>query len=383
MRVKDVEARVTKPDGSVVFLNKEDVLERDIVKANGFKIRAKTFALPALEVGSIIEYRYKEVLNNASANMRLVFQRDIPIQTISYYVRPYAGGRAMMFAQFNTGDTGFVKDKDGFHRVTMNNVPAFHEEPVMLPEDQVKAWMYIYYSADSNMTPDEYWTRVSKLIYESSKSSMKANDEVKAATAEAIAGAASDEEKLRKIYEYTKTRIRNITYADNVTDDERKKVGNAKTAGDTLKLKMGSASDVDNLFGAMARAAGFDARVALSGNRGELFFDPKIANVSLMLNSSSIAVKVGQDWKFYSPASYFVPFGMLNWVEEDQRALITDPKELIWKVTPLSPAEASMEKRSGTFRLLEDGSLEGEARIEFTGHRAATQKNLNRGDSAT
>ncbi|HEY2865465.1 MAG TPA: DUF3857 domain-containing protein, partial [Pyrinomonadaceae bacterium] len=31
-RIKDVEARVTKPDGSVVFLNKEDVLEREIVK---------------------------------------------------------------------------------------------------------------------------------------------------------------------------------------------------------------------------------------------------------------------------------------------------------------------------------------------------------------
>ncbi len=380
-RVKDVEARVTKPDGTVVFLKKEDVLERDIIKANGFKVKAKSFALPGLEIGSIVEYRYREVITDAAANMRLVFQREIPIQNISYYVKPFSGDRGMYYEKFNVGATKFEKDKNGFHRATMTNVPAFREEPSMLPEDEVRSWMYIYYSAAPVKDRDEYWRNISKAFYETSKSSFKANDEVKAVTAQVISGAASDEDKLRKIYEYTKKEIKNLTYTPNVSEEEWKKVRGAKSGGDTLKLKMGSAGDIDTLFGSMARAAGFDARIALSGSRNELFFDPNIANLSLMLNSSSVAVKVGNDWRFFSPAGYYVPFGMLSWAEEAQTALIADPKELIWKPIPLSPSERSRALRTGRFKLLEDGTLEGEAKIEYTGHWAAWQKNLNREDS--
>jgi hypothetical protein len=381
-RVKDVEARVTKPDGSAVYLNKEDVLERDIVKANGFKIKAKSFALPGLEVGSIVEYRYREVLENASANMRLIFQRDIPIQTVSYYVKPFSGDRGMYYEKFHVGDTKFEKDKDGFSRATMTNVPAIHEEPDMLPENEIRSWMYIYYAADRPKDIQEYWKGISKAIYEGSKSSLKVNDDVKDVTNEVIGGATTDEDKLRKIYDYTKTQIKNISYASGITDEDKKKVKNIKTPSDTLKLKMGSPGDIDSLFGAMAKAAGFDARIAVSGNRDELFFDPHVANFSLMLSSSSIAVKIGNDWRFFSPASYYVPFGMMSWVEEGQAAMITDPKELIWSVIPLSPAEKTLAKRSGKFKLLEDGTLEGEAKIEYYGHWAVYEKRINHGDSA-
>jgi hypothetical protein len=54
--------------------------------------------------------------------------------------------------------------------------------------------------------------------------------------------------------------------------------------------------------------------------------------------------------------------------------MISDPKEPIWKMIPLSPAEASLEKRSGKFKLLDDGTLEGEGRLEFSGHFAEMQK---------
>ena len=40
-------------------------------------------------------------------------------------------------------------------------------------------------------------------------------------------------------------------------------------------------------------------------------------------------------------------------------ALVTNSKELIWKLIPLSPADKSLGKRTGKFKLLEDGTLEG------------------------
>ena len=380
-RIKDVEARVIKPDGTVVYLNKEDVLEREIVKANGFKIKAKTFALPGLEVGSVIEYRYREVIDDAEANMRLVFQHDLPVRTISYFVKPFSGSRSMYYQKFNVGDTKFEKDSSGFYRATMNNVPAFHEEPNMLPEDEVKAWIYIYYTANAPKTADEYWRNLSRGFYEVSKGSFKVNDDVRQAAEQAIAGATSDEDKLKHLYDYARSQIKNVSYTPHVSDEDRKKVRDSKTPGDTLRLKMGSSGDIDTLFGAMARAAGYDVRLALSGNRSEMFFNPNIANSSLMLGSSSVAVKVGDGWRLFSPGEYYSPFGMMGWVEEGQQALVADPKELIWQQIPLAPAEKSCAIRSGKFKLSEDGTLVGEAKFEYTGHSSETEKQRNYGDS--
>src|SRR5262249_20247493 len=56
-------------------------------------------------------------------------------------------------------------------------------------------------------------------------------------------------------------------------------------------------------------------------------------------------------------------------------------KELIWKIIPLSPPEKTLAKRSGKFKLLEDGTLEGEAKIEYTGHWSAYEKRINHDDS--
>ena len=247
--------------GRVVFLNKDDVLEREIVKASGIKIRAKTFALPGLEVGSIIEYRYREVIENAEADMRLIFQHDIPVRTISYYVKPFSGSRSMLYHAFNVGSTKFEKDSGGFYRATMNNVPAFHEEPDMLPEDDVKSWMYIYYMADVPKTPEEYWRNTSKAIYEVSKGSYKVSDDVKQAEEQAIAGATTDDEKLKRLYDYARSQIRNISFTPHVSDEDRKKVKETKTPGDTLKLKIGGSGEIDSLFGAMAKAAGYEVRL--------------------------------------------------------------------------------------------------------------------------
>lgn len=378
--IRDVEARVTKPDGTVVFLKKEDVKERDIVKTNGFKLKAKSFALPGLETGAVLEYRFKEVYYNSAANMRLVLQKSIPVRTISYYVRPFRGDLAMFYQTFNT-TARFVKDKNEFQRVSMAAVPAFKEEPHMLPADQVRPWIYTYYTEMEKPNLAEYWKDVNKRFYDGSKDALKANDEVKAVTAQVINGAATDDEKLRKIFDYAKNEIKNLDYSTGTTDEDKKKARNIKNAGEVLKLKMAYASDVDILFGAMARAAGFDARVALSGSREEFFFDPNIPLVNLTLNSTNIAVKVGNDWRFFSPASRFTSYGMLSWQEEGQKALITDPKAPVWVDIPLTTSEKSREKRTGTFKLLEDGTLEGEARIEFSGHLGEFHKSINWDDS--
>ena len=205
--------------------------------------------------------------------------------------------------------------------------------------------------------------------------------EVKNAVPGIIGDASDPEDKLRSIYDFCRVKIKNTSDdASGLTDDEKKKLKDNKTPADTLKRGQGSGTDIDLLFAALAKAAGFDARFALSGNRDDLFFKKDLAN-SHFLGSSFIAVKAGEKWEFFSPAEKYTEFGMLGWPEENQDALVLDPKEPFWVVTPLSGPEKSLEKRTGKFRLLEDGTLEGDVKIEYSGHLGFDKKEYNDDDS--
>ena len=192
-KIQDIAARTIKPDGSIVELKKEDVLERTIEKSNGRKIKAKSFAMPGVEPGAIIEYRWKEMRTDQLANyIRLYFQRDVPVQLVKYYIKPLSlpGFEYGMRAQtFNGAASPFTKEKDGFYSVSMTNVPAFHEEPRMPPEDAVRPWMLIFYSKETKLEGEKYWQDYGKRTYEENKSRMKVSDEVKTASAAAVAGA--------------------------------------------------------------------------------------------------------------------------------------------------------------------------------------------------
>jgi len=95
-RITDIAGRTIKPDGSIVDLKKDAIFDRTIVKLSGVKLKARSFAMPAVEVGSIIEYRWKEVRPGALAALlsylRLQFQRDIPVQFVKYYLKPTSLG---------------------------------------------------------------------------------------------------------------------------------------------------------------------------------------------------------------------------------------------------------------------------------------------------
>lgn len=384
-KIQDIAARTIKPDGNFVELKKADILERTIEKSNGIKVKAKSFAMPGLEPGSIIEYRWKEVRNDRLANyIRLYFQRDVPVQMVKYYIKPLSlpgFPYGMRLRTFNGSPSPLVKEKDGFYSITMNKVPAFREEPRMPPEDSVRPWMLIYYSEDTKLEGEKYWKAFGKKAYEQNKSRMKVGDEVKQAAATAIEGASTAEEKLEKLFNFCRLKIKNVNDdASGLTTEDRAKLKENKSPADTLKRGMGTGTDIDMLFGALAIGAGFDARVVNLADRSDTFFNKSFPD-DYFIHAYDIAVKVGELWRFYDPASTYVPHGMLRWQEESQEALLSDPKDPVWVTTPLSPPEKSKVKRSAHLTLSDDGTVEGDVRIEYYGHMAVYRKEWDDDDS--
>lgn len=378
VKIKDVAARTIKADGSIVELLKDDIIEKTVVKANGLKLKTKTFAFPGIEPGAIIEYKWKEVISNTSANnLRLQFQRDIPVQSVTYRIKP---ARAATFdvRPFNMPKFTFQKEKNGFQATTVTNMTAFREEPMMPPEDSVKSWAMVRYGG--GFFDFLNYALLASAIHTGTQPLMKVDKEIAQKAKEIMGDAQSDEEKLEKLLAFCRENIKNTDdRTAGFTEEQIEKLKDNKKPSDTLKRGVGSAVDINLLFAALATAAGFEARVALLPDRGRRFFDRNVM-IPGSLRPAAIAVNTGFSWKLFDPAFKYITAGMLRWQEEGVDCLITGFRTN-WITTPMSPPEKSKEKRTATLTLDENGTLEGDVTIEYTGHLAVERKLLNDEDS--
>ena len=377
-KIKDVAARTIKPDGSIVEVAQGDIIEKTMVKASGVKLRTKTFAFPAVEPGTIIEYKYKEVISNASANnLRLQFQRDIPVQSVTYHIKP-AEGTLMDVRAFNMEKPQFEKENKGFQVTTVKNMPAFHEEPMMPPEDSVRSWAMVRYLNLFQVLLG--YNMLAAQVYIGFKPYLKIDKEIKQKVTEITAGTDDAEAQIEKIFNFCRTNIKNTSDKSlGFTEDDIEKLKENKKPSDTLKRGVGPAIDVNLLFAAMVNAAGYDARVVLLPDRGQRLFDPNVM-IPGALRPSNIAVRFGTTWKFFDPGLPYVAPGMLRWQEEGVDGLVVDERSN-WVITPVTEAQKSKEKRTAKLKLDENGTLEGDVTIEYTGHLAVERKVSNVDDS--
>src|SRR5262249_14427229 len=81
-KIEDIRGRTIKADGGVLELNSNSVFERTLARAKDLKVQSKSFVMPSVDPGSIIEYRWREHRHHLPYLLRLRLQRDIPIQSI-------------------------------------------------------------------------------------------------------------------------------------------------------------------------------------------------------------------------------------------------------------------------------------------------------------
>jgi len=388
MKIKDLAARVTKVDGTTVEIGKDDIFEREIVKAGGQKIKARSFAVPNLEQGAIIEYRYREIINDATASgMRLPFQRDIPIRNLAYYYKP-AGKLPPDYRPYNFTDTEFVKDTDGFWVAKRSDIPAFKDEPRMPPEDNVRAWMrlshvnvFSFQGTVSTLTvffseskdPAQYWESFGK-----SRSGWvlwmnKDNHEITKTAQEITNGVTTPDEKLRKIYEFCQKEINNTWYDTTLTEEQKAKPPKIDSVQDVLKERSAAGPYINYLFGALAHAAGFETAILFTGDKRKMLFVPEYTDRTLLMPAGA-AVKIKNEWQFFDPGTKFLPYGMLHWYEEGGWAVVVGEERFAMTHTPMTDYAGSAVNRSAKLTLSEDGSIEGDVTMELTGQLALSYR---------
>lgn len=378
VKIKEIQARVVKTDGSIVELADDDVFDREIIKSNDVKVKAKSFAVPNIEEGVIVEYQFKEVYRGSSADdMPMIFQRDIPMQYVAYYFKPY---QSVKYLTFNLDGNKFEKDKGGFYKAEMSNVPALKEEPQMPPEDEVRSWLLVYYTSRDQIGKDafDFWSRVGGRmvrVYDI-KDTLKPGKKMRAAAEELTTGATTPEEKLRKLYDFCKLQINNLDYDTSLTEEQKDEIKLNKDDDQTYEKRQGRSFEINKLFASLTDAAGFETRIAFTGDRSKLFFNPGRAHESF-IHMAGVGIKMGNRWKYFDPGTPFLEYGKLAWFEENTSVFLLAYKDYITTETPMSGHDESREIRKATLELTEDGTLSGTVTIEYTGHLSFRQKLKN------
>lgn len=378
--VEDIAGRTIRPDGSTVELKKEAIFDRTIIKMSGFKGKAKSFALPAVAQGCVLEYQWSTVRHDVVAdNLSFPGQRNIPVRELTYHLKPLVlldWGYAMRIRSYNGTFPPPVDGPGGERVITLSRIDAIRDEPYMPATDQIRPLLVLDYSDGKELPVDAFWAAYGKERYKDYHRLMSVSPLVKALSDSLTNTTADFNLRVKALYDYCRTRIRDIyDDAQGFTDDFREKNLRDKdrTPEKTLKRGLGTNQDIEMLFAALATAAGFETRVALVGDRSESFFN-RDRKSGGDLSEYMIAIRVMGAWRFYDPALIYVPFGMLPWWEENQDALVLDAEEPVFVSTPLSPPASSCRRRTARLRLDEDGSVQGDVSVEYTGHLAAKRK---------
>lgn len=373
-KVEDIQARTIRPDGTVVPFNGK-VFDKVLIKHKGLKIQAKTFTLPEVEVGSIIEYRY--TLSPWPLNTHWTIQHELFTRRARFFFRPYlqSSYNIRWVSYLSRGRPGPVSnEKEGTVELAVQNLPAFHKEEFMPPEKMLQERVAFYYTREWDETPDAFWKREGKEWHDVAEKFIGKRKGIEQAVAAIVDPADPPETKLRKLYARVQ-QIRNLSYEEEKTEKEekREKLKDSNNVEDVWKRGYGWRDEITRLFVALARAAGFQAASARVSQRDEYFFMRDLLDWR-QLNNEVAIVRLGDRDRFFDPATPFCPFGLLRGYRAGVQGLRLDPQGGVFIKTPDPTPDQAFISRRAELTLDDEGSLNGSLEVAFHGQEALDRR---------
>jgi hypothetical protein len=387
--IEGIRGRTVRPDGIEITF-KGVVFDKVIAKYKRFRYEAKAFTLPSVEVGSVIEYtytrRWKERLPDYVRNptgytfkagwtiptATWTIQHELFTRHAVFVLRPVKGGR-LDFAKVRLPDNSPSTQTDGTMRMEVNNVAAIEEEEHMPPESMLNSRVHFYYKVGY---VGDYWRDFGSLRAEEAEKFIAPTHFLERAANDIAPPSDPPETRLRKLYARVQ-QVRYLSYEPSRTEKEvkREHLTENKTAEDILRHGYGYGNEINFLFTALARAAGFTASIVEVVSRASAVFEQQVLDGS-QLNAMVVLIRLNGENLYFDPASRFCPYGVVPWFESDTKGVRWDKLGGdVLEVHASASGSATIE-RTAELRLQPDGGLEGALEVVFAGQEALDQRLL-------
>ncbi len=379
-KIVNIHARTIKTDGTIVDFNGK-AFDKSIVKARGLKYMAKTFTMPDVQVGSVLEYYYTEDLAEYQIiNSHWILSNELFTKKAKFTLNPYASNYLSINLRWSwnmlpPGTTPPAQAPNKIVSLEAADIPAFQTEDYMPPENELKSRVDFIYSEDTfESDPNKYWKKFGKKHNDQLESFIGKRKSMEQAVASIVSPSDSPEVKLQKIYARVQ-QIRNTSYEQEKTEQEQKrdKEKEPTNVEAIWKKQYGNGGELTWLFLALARAAGFEASGMWVADRRNYFFYTKSMDGG-RLDANVVVVKVNGKDVFFDPGAEFIPFGMLPWVETSVQGLKLDKDGGTWTLTSLPESTESAIQRKAELKLSDTGELEGKLVVTYTGLEACQRR---------
>jgi hypothetical protein len=399
--VDDIQGRTIHPDGTIIpFTGKP--YEKLVEKTQGVKYMAKVFTMPDVEVGSIIEYRYKLRYNDEHfMSPQWYIQSNLWTRKAHYLWRPIdlsqtninlvdSRGRASNNISWSsvlpTGTEVAQSRVPGSQQslldLNAHDIPPIPEEDFMPPMESLSYRVLFYYTGYTSA--EDYWKNEGKFWAKNQDKFIGPGSAVTAAVKDLVVPTDTPEQKLRKLYAAV-MKLENTRYTRQHSVKEEKAQGfkEVHNSDDIWTRKRGSDDQLTGLFVAMARAAGFKAYVGMVTNRDRSLFIKNYLTLEQLNDAIAIVNVDGKD-QFFDPGSRFCPYGHLSWKHTYAEGLRQTESGSDFFRTPGEPYTFSRTQRVANLIIDQHGAVSGSITISYTGDPAIQWRQRSvEGDSAS
>jgi Domain of Unknown Function with PDB structure (DUF3857) len=375
--IQAVRARTIRPDGSVVEFQGK-TFDNEIAKGNGVKYLAKTFTMPDVQPGCIIEYQYREQFDDRYyQDLGWVIQSSLYTRDAKFSIKPDDSYYALPFLWRGYALPPGVKvQKQGsLYTLEIHDLPGIEREPLMPPLSALEASVEFFYKDRGEPeveTPAQYWKRIGKNWNSEVDHFVDKKKELEAEVARDVAPGDTPEVKLQKLYDRA-AKITNLDMQDekSAKEEKQEQIKPNNNVEDVLKHGYGHSLEINFLLIGLARAAGFEAEDVRVAPRTGLYFYPQ-REAARDLSAELVWVSAGSKEYYLDPAAQYYPFGVLPWYESAANGIRVSKDSGQMIMTPAAVPATSTIVRHVDVSLSPDMSLTGTFKIDFTGQEAAT-----------
>lgn len=369
--INSVRARTIRPDGSAVEFQGK-VYDKEIIKAGGIKYLAKTFSLPDIQPGCIIEYKYRtQYDSDYYISIEWAVQSDLFTRYAKFSITPDTRDFAppLYWREYRIpGNDKPAKQSNGSITMEVHNLVGLEQEDYMPPQNFLRARIAFFYrnrEDPQNETPDQFWKRADKTWDSELEKFVDKKKALQEVVAQTISPSDAPDVKLQKLYARVQ-QIHNTSYdvRQTVKEEKRAKLKENNNVEDVLKHSYGNDSDVNYLMIGLARAAGFESSRAYIARRNNNAFYPNMEDKS-QLSDDIVWVKLGNQDLYIDPAVKYCPYPFLPWFESGVTGIRVDKQGGTNISIPLSPPSDSVRERHADVKLEEDGTLSGKLDITY------------------
>ena len=371
-KVTDIAARTIRPDGRVIEF-KGAIYDKTLFKSRKERIRAKSFTLPEVQAGSIIEYQYRKKVGKQSEPVGTWFvQEPLFVRRAHLSLKPRLKMWRVVGRRIPNDRLGSYNGRyDTAMNVMLRDLPAFEPDVLMPPEEQLKMRYHITYGPRAYADSHLLWEEVGKSFVEWHTKFMGKPKKLRFIVSQIMSPEDPPLQKARKIYLAIQNRIRNLAYEEKYTKKERKRerLKKRKSAEDVWRYGYGHAHEITNLFTAMCRAAELRSNTVVVSPRDTHFFDKELRDPS-QLSDSLTAVSLGNGRHYLDPGTRLAPFGYVSWEKQAVKGFLLGKEDWIRISTPLVDAADSTRSYHLALGLQEDGSASINVKSRYTGQEA-------------